>query len=102
MIAIRNLATFGKGRKDVLDMLMELANDRYVLIQITAVDALGELRDERAMPLLESLTKGEVDGRLMRAAEDAIRKIYTWLDTDIDAYRIGEEIKKRIADKEKK
>ncbi len=99
MVAIRNLSLFGKGRKDVLDTLMDLAKDDHVLIRISAVDALGELRDERAVPLLETFTKGDLDGRLIRASEDAIKRIYPWLDTDIETYRIGQEIKKRLQEK---
>ncbi|HLC77200.1 MAG TPA: M1 family aminopeptidase [archaeon] len=94
-VAIRNLAAFGKGRHDILEILIELTNDNYTLVQIAAVDALGELRDERAIPILEKLTKGDRDGRVHRAAEDAIKKIYPWLESDMESYRLAEEIKNK-------
>lgn len=99
--AIKNLAQFGKGRKDVLDKLIELTDDKYTLVQIAAADALGELRDEQAIPTLEKLIKGDRDGRLKRAAEDAIRKIYPWIDSDIETYRAGEEVKRKLEQRDK-
>lgn len=99
MFAIKNLGVLGKGRKDVLDALIELAEDKYALVQIAAVKALGELGDERAIPVLEKLTKGDRFDRLKRAAEESIKKIYPWLDTDIDTYRISEEVKKKLEDR---
>ena len=99
--AIRNLAIYGKGRKDVLDILIALTEDKFTLVQISAADALGELRDERAVPVLEKLIKDDRDGRLKRAAEDAIKKIYPWLDTDIDSYRASIEVRRKLEQKDK-
>src|SRR3989338_2321899 len=58
-VSIRKLAQYGKGRKDVLDLLIALTDDKYTLVQIAAADAPGELRDERAIPVLEKLIKGD-------------------------------------------
>lgn len=101
MFAIKNLGTIGKGRKDVLDFLTGLTDDRFALVQIAAVKALGELGDERAIPALEKLSKGDRFDRLKRAAEDAIKQIYPWLDSDIESYRAGEEAKRKLEQKDK-
>ena len=37
--------------------------------------ALDQLGDERAVPRLKKLTSGDLDGRLMRLAEEAVQKI---------------------------
>ena len=95
MVALRNLAAYGKGQKDVLETIMTMAEDKHTLVQISAVNALGDLKDERAVPLLEKLTKGDQDGRVERAAEDAIKTIYPWLEGDMESYRLGEELKKK-------
>ncbi len=102
MLAIKNLGTLGKCRKGVLDALIELTEDKFALVQIVAVKALGDLGDERAIPVLEKLTKGDRFDRLKRAAEESIKQIYSWLDTDIETYRISEEVKKKMEEKEKK
>ncbi len=99
LFAIKNLAAIGKGRKDVLDILIELTEDKFALVQLNAAKALGDLGDERAIPVLEKLTKGDRFDRVKRAAEESIKQIYPWLDTDIETYRIGEEIKKKMQDK---
>ena len=101
MFAIKNLGTLGKGRKDVIDFLINLTEDRFALVQIAAVKALGELGDERAIPVLEDLTKGDRFDRLKRAAEDSIKQIYTWLDTDIESYRVTEEVRRKMEEKQK-
>jgi aminopeptidase N len=94
MTAIRNLGVYGKGRKDVLDFLMETAKEKYSLIQIISVFAIGELGDERAIPFLEELTKGHRPDRVKRQALEAIRKIYPWLESDIETEEMKERYEK--------
>ncbi|MBI4170591.1 MAG: HEAT repeat domain-containing protein [Candidatus Aenigmarchaeota archaeon] len=94
MAAIRNLGLIGKGRKDVLDLLIEFTKEDFALVQLVSVIALGDLGDERAIPLLEDMTKGHRDGRVKRQAHEAIRKIYTWLDTDLETAEIKERYEK--------
>ena len=101
LFAIKNLGMYGKGRKDVLDTLVELTDDKFALVQIAAVKALAEIADERAIPVLEKLITGGKFDRLKRAAEDSIKHIYPWLDTDIESYRISEEVKKKMQEKNK-
>ncbi len=101
LTAIAILGLVGKGRKDVLDTLTELAEDKFTLVQIGAAQALAAVGDERAIPVLEKLTKGNRDGRLIRAAEESIRTIYPWLDSDMETYRASEEMRKKLEKKDK-
>jgi hypothetical protein len=39
------------------------------------VRALHQIGDERAVSALKKLTSGDLDGRLMRMAEEAVQKI---------------------------
>ncbi len=94
--ALKNLALVGKGKRDVLDRLMECSKDTDFMVRFGTAMALGELMDERAVPVLEEMTKGHEDGRIIRSAEDSIKKIYSWLETDIETYRITEEVKKKM------
>ncbi len=88
--AIRNLGLTGKGRKDVLDFLTECTKEKSILVQLYSVAALGDLGDERAIPVLEEMTKGHRDGRIKRYARESIRKIYSWLDTDLETAEMKE------------
>ncbi|MBI4895269.1 MAG: HEAT repeat domain-containing protein [Candidatus Aenigmarchaeota archaeon] len=101
MAAIRNIGKLGKCRKDILEMLIKLSEDRDILVQISVAQSLGDMLDERAVPILEKMTKGHVDGRVKRIAEDSIRKIQTWTD-DIEISRLqkeNEELKKQLGKK---
>ncbi len=100
MMAIRHLPIYGKGRADVLDALIELTKDKFTLVKMTAASALGDMNDERAVPVLEGLTKDEHDSRLQRIAEDAIKKIYPWLDTDMETYRNSKKLEESKSKKE--
>ncbi len=94
MAAIRNLGLAARGRKDVLDLLIEFTKENFSLIQLASVAALGDLGDERAVPTLEEMTKGHRDGRVKRQAQEAIRKIYPWLDTDMETAEMKERYEK--------
>ena len=89
--ALRMLPDIGRGDDAVLDVLIEATKDEYALVQLAAVVALGNLGDERSVPTLEALMKEKRDERVKRAAEEAIRKIYTWIDTDLDVERLRSE-----------
>jgi aminopeptidase N len=75
MTAIRRLGILGRGREDIQADLLALLKDKYLLVQLAVVRALGTFADERATDALLKFTSGDVDGRLKRAAEEAIRKI---------------------------
>lgn len=82
MAAIRRLGQLGRGRDDVQTALVELLKDPYLLVQLSAVRALGTLADERATEALMKYTAGDLDGRLKRAAEEAVRKIRNGMEQE--------------------
>jgi HEAT repeat protein len=84
MMAIRHIGLYGKGHKNAVDFLIEMTKDKYALVQLAAAHALGLTQDERAIPALEELIKEDHDSRLQRTAEEAIRAIYPWLETDME------------------
>jgi aminopeptidase N len=81
--AIRNLGTLGSGREQVLTHLLNrLDQDRYLMVKMAAIRALGSFADERATDTLMKYTSGDWDGRLKRTAEEAIRKIRKGMDPE--------------------
>jgi aminopeptidase N len=82
MAAVRGLAQVGGGREDVRKRLLELLEDKFLLVQIAAVRALTQLGDERAVPALKKLTEGDRDGRLKRTAEEAVLKLKKGIEDD--------------------
>lgn len=76
MTAIRRLGMLARGgREDIQDHLLSLLSDRYLLVQLAVVRALGSFADERVTEALMKYTSGDLDGRLKRASEEAIRRI---------------------------
>jgi aminopeptidase N len=82
MTAIRRLGALGRGREDVQDHLIKLLEDTYLLVRLAVVRALGGIADERAVEPLMKLTSGDLDGRLKRTAEEAVRKIRKGMETE--------------------
>jgi aminopeptidase N len=100
--SIRNLGICGRGREDALNAILDCTKDANSLVQISAASALGELGDERAVPQLENMTKGRRDGRVKRCANESIRKICTWLESDLETDELKERYEKLKADYEMK
>ena len=82
MTAIRRLGALGRTREDIQNILLELLRDKYLLVQLSVVRALGSFADERVTPELMKYTSGDLDGRLKRAAEEAIRKIRKGMENE--------------------
>ncbi len=82
MTAIRRLGALGKGREDIQNHLIELLKDSYLLVRLTVVRALSTFADERTTDALMAYTTGDLDGRLKRTAEEAVRKIRKGMDQE--------------------
>ena len=85
MTAIRRLGALGRGREDVQDHLVKLLDDTYLLVRLAVVRALASIADERAVEPLMKLTSGDLDGRLKRVAEEAVRRIRKGMDQEFPA-----------------
>ena len=85
MTAIRRLGMLVRGREDLQNHLVTLLSDRYLLVQLAVVRALAGSADERVTDALMKYTTGDLDGRLKRAAEEAIRKIRKGMEQEFPA-----------------
>ncbi|HRY30467.1 MAG TPA: M1 family aminopeptidase [Elusimicrobiota bacterium] len=73
--AVRCLAQLPAPGAGLQKALLALTRDPYLLVRLAAVRALRVVGDERAVPALKKLTRGDLDGRLMRAAEEAVQQL---------------------------
>lgn len=78
MYAALALGEIGKGNEKAFQCLLKLVDDPFILLQVNAIESLGEIGDERAVPAFEKILKQTREGRVLRAAEEAMRKIYSW------------------------
>lgn len=99
--ATRGLGALGKGRPDIVQHLIKLTGDKFLRVQVTSVMQLGRIGDPTAVDTLRKLAEGdEVEGRVKRSAEEALRQIREGLDMgpDVDAIKKeNERLKKRLA-----
>jgi aminopeptidase N len=76
MAAIRTLARVGRGDAATVRTLLARTGDRYLLVRLAAIAALGRLGDDRALPRLRRIAgAADVEGRMRRTAAEAIRAI---------------------------
>jgi aminopeptidase N len=80
--ALRSLGTMGKNRPDKREILETIgdafqppAGPRSYRAKLAAIQALETLSREEALPLLKRVVETELDGRLVRNARLAMRKI---------------------------
>jgi len=100
---VRGAAAFALGRLGQLsdrakdqayDRLVELLPDEWLRVRMNAVSALAELKDPKAVAELERARTRDLDGRVVRTAREAIRRIREGADK-------GEEVKKLREDLDK-
>jgi HEAT repeat protein len=82
MAAVRGLAALGAGRSDVQSHLVRMLEDRYLLVQLAVVRALGQVGDERAIPALKKIAQGPWDSRLKRTAEETVNRLKKGIEDD--------------------
>jgi aminopeptidase N len=75
--AIRALGKLAKGdaKRPILDLLLDLLHDPWIFARDAAIQALGDARDDTAVPALADAARGETDARLRRHARQAIEAI---------------------------
>jgi aminopeptidase N len=73
--AIELLASTGRGNEETFQHLLALLNDPYIWARRSALRALGDLGDSRALPSLQAYAANEPERRLQREAERAMERI---------------------------
>ena len=83
-----------RAKEQAYDRLVELLNDDWLRVRLNAVAALAEIKDTKALGELNRVTARDLDGRVVRAAREAMARIREGADK-------GEEIRKLRADFDK-
>jgi aminopeptidase N len=100
---VRGAATFALGRMGTLsdrakdqayDRLVELLPDAWLRVRLNAVAGLAEIKDTRAIADLSRARDRDLDGRVIRAAREASRRISEGADKDEEVRRLREDFDK--------
>ncbi len=100
---VRGAATFALGKlgqisdgakEKAYDCLVPLLSDEWLRVRLNAIAALAELKLPKSVAELERVRARDLDGRVIRAAREAIARIREGADK-------GDEIKKLREDLEK-
>jgi aminopeptidase N len=94
--ALAKLAGFvsESQKNDTLDRLYELLSDRWFRVQISALEALADIKDARAIPHLQRAADREIDGRVIRTARDAVARIKAATEKGEELKKLREEVDK--------
>ncbi|MBF6601182.1 MAG: HEAT repeat domain-containing protein [Dehalococcoidia bacterium] len=80
-----------QAKEQTYDRLIELLHDEWLRVRLNAVAALAEMRDARAVGELTRLTARDLDGRVVRAAREAIGRIREGADKADDVKKLRED-----------
>ncbi len=83
-------------KSDIVDRLIEMLSDPWYRCQTAAIDALKEIKDPKALPHLQRAAERELDGRVIRMARDAVRKIREGQDKGEEMKKLREEVDKLV------
>ncbi len=87
-------------KAEIVDHLIPLLDDRWFRAQQAAIGALDDLKDARAVPQLDRLARGALDGRVVRLAREAGGRIRRGQDKGEEVKKLREEVDK-LADENK-
>ena len=99
--ALACLGKLGEGKRDVVELLADFVDDPWLRARISAIGALQELKDDRAVPALSRRIQGELDGRVVRRCREAIAAIRRGRDRSDDAKKLREDLEKLQEDNRK-
>jgi aminopeptidase N len=92
--ALACLAKLGEGKREVVEFLAKYVDDPWLRARISAIGALQELKDDRAIPALSRRIPMELDGRVVRRCREAIAAIRQGKDRSEDAKKLREDLGK--------
>ncbi len=75
VLSVTLLAQVWKDRKGVPEYIMSLAGDPSFHVRRAVIEALGTMNNPLAIPVLKERMEKEPDGRLVKAAGEALEKI---------------------------
>ena len=97
LAAIRALGAIGKSQakpktEQILNRLKVVSQETFFLTQVATVAALGQIDNAGAIGVLRSLSDSTPDGRVRRAADEAIQRVQKAIGKDAGLKQLREEL----------
>ena len=92
--ALSCLGKLGDGKRDMVDFLTDYLDDPWLRARSSAISALQELKDDKAIPALSRRISMELDGRVVRRCREAIAAIREGKDRGDDVKKLREDLGK--------
>lgn len=97
LASIRALGAMGKSQskpktEQILNRLKVIAQETFFLTQMASVGALGHVDSAAAIGILRSLSDSTPDGRVRRAADEAVQRVQRAIGKDAGLKQLREEL----------
>jgi aminopeptidase N len=97
LASIRALGAIGKSQtkpktEKILNRLQVVSQETFFLTQMAVVAALGQIDSARAIGVLRSLSDSTPDGRVRRAADEAVHRVQKAIGKDAGLKQLREEL----------
>ena len=92
--ALGCLGKLGEGKSDVVEFLTDYVDDPWLRARNSAIYALQELKDDKAIPALSRRIQKELDGRIIRNCREAIAAIREGKDRSDDVKKLRDDMGK--------
>ncbi len=92
--ALSALGKLGEGKEDIVEFVTDFVDDYWLRARNSAIGALQELRDEKAIPALSRQITRDLDGRAVRRCREAIAAIRQGKDRGDDVRKLREELER--------
>ena len=99
--ALACLGKLGDGKAEVVEFLIDYLDDPWYRAKSSAVGALQELKDPKAIPALSRCIPRELDGRVVRRCREAIAAIREGRDRGEDVRKLREDLEKLLEENRK-
>ena len=92
--ALSCLGKLGEGKSDIVELLAGYVDDPWLRARSSAVGALQEIKDEKAVRALSARIPRELDGRVVRRCREAIGAIRQGKDRGDDVRKLRDDLDK--------
>ena len=83
-----------RAKDQAYDRLVELLPDEWLRVRLNAVAGLAEIKDTKAIAELNRTRDRDLDGRVIRASREAVRRISEGADKGEEVRRLREDLDK--------